>query len=183
MNVGYRSLLEQVAEAVFALYKRLVRMAGPGYSPFGLVQFGGLSCRQTKYFLGPRRSSSARVRFAKILMVASPRGPSHIGRSDRIARSSTTVPQEQARERRKVLTPHSFRRYGRKELANLFGMMRELAVQDSFARSTFERDLKVVNKLPPSPNGTRPKPRTISKSSEAKAYWHSSANARCLTSE
>ena len=41
-------------------------------------------------------------------------------------------------------------------------MMRKLAIQDSFARSTFERDLEVVQETSASPNGTRPKPRTIS---------------------
>src|SRR5215469_4601016 len=49
-----------------------------------------------------------------------------------------------------------------KDLADLFRMIRELAVQDCFAGSTCERKLEVVHETPASPNGSRPKPRTIS---------------------
>src|SRR5215469_6355491 len=49
-----------------------------------------------------------------------------------------------------------------KELADLFRMIRELAVQDCFAGSTCERELEVVHETSASPNGSRPKPRTIS---------------------
>src|ERR1700722_1357671 len=47
------------------------------------------------------------------------------------------------------------------ELTDPFGMMRGLAVQNCFARSTIEGNLEVVHEASTSPYGTRPKPQTI----------------------
>ena len=74
MHVSYWSLVEQVAKALLALHQRLVRPA--------------------KCILGPQAFQLGPRSAAKIRMVASPRGPSNIGWSDRIARWPTTLPAE-----------------------------------------------------------------------------------------
>ncbi len=51
---------------------------------------------------------------------------------------------------------------GGEELADTFGMISGLAVQDCFARSPVEGDFEVFLEASASPDGTRPKPRTIS---------------------
>jgi len=50
---------------------------------------------------------------------------------------------------------------GGEELADLFGMMRDLTVENCFARSTIERRLEVFHETSASPHGTRPKARTV----------------------
>ena len=164
MNVGYRSLVEQVAEALFALYQRLVRTAQP--------RILGPQAFQIRRGSGEQRFSWSQAREGRPALAARTGSPN----------GQRPFLTNQARERRNSSRPpHCLRPVSSgKSWQDLFGMIRGLAVQDCFARSTVERDLEVVHETSASPNRTRPKPRTSPKSSETNAYWHSSADARCL---
>ena len=63
---------------------------------------------------------------------------------------------------------------GGEKLADPFGMMRGVAVQDCRARSTIERRLEVFHKISASPHGTRPK---------AQAIFQQFGNERVLATE
>src|SRR5208282_3639925 len=127
MHVSYGSLVEQVAKAFLALHQRLVHPAKCILGP-------------QAFQLGPRsRGEDSHDRKSARSVPHRPLG------QDRQVADDGSRRTEQGNAAIALHTPMPKGGVTREELADLFGMMRDLAVQNCFARSTIEGRLEVFH--------------------------------------
>ena len=143
MHVRYRRLVEQVAKALFALYQRLVRTA-QCILDAQAFQFGESSGGKDSHDRKSARSVQHRP-LGQDRKVAD-------DHSGRIKQGNAAIA---------LNAPPFETGVGGEELADPFGMIRGLAVQDCFAGSTIERGFEVFHETSAAPERARAKPRTI----------------------